>query len=287
VELDRATGGSRLQEIKAAAASAAAARAKWQRLEKGFRDEEIAQAASDYHAAEADATLAEEELSRASPLYRKRMISPAEYDQFRASYDRARNRASTAKTRWQMMKSGGWEPEKREAEALMNQAEANHELLLIGVVEERRMLKAKMDQKLAEIDEVQAQLREAKIRAPARALIDILPVRKGDVLAPNQAVARILKVDDLWIKIFVPETEVGKIRLNENVEVTVDAYPGRRYLGKITYIAAQSEFTPRNIQSIDERRHQVFGIKVRVDDPTAAGVLKSGMSAVVFVPLVS
>jgi HlyD family secretion protein len=184
-----------------------------------------------------------------------------------------------------MMKSGGWEPEKKEAEALTKQAEANHELLQVAIVEERKMLTAKMDQKLAEIDEVSAQLREATVRAPSRAIIDILPVRKGDVLAPNQTVARILKVDDLWIKIFVPETEVGRIRLDQAVEVTVDSYPGRRFQGKVFYIASQSEFTPRNVQSIEERRHQVFAVKVRVDDPAAEGVLKSGMAATMYVKL--
>ena len=65
--------------------------------------------------------------------------------------------------------------------------------------------------------------------------------------------ARILKVDDLWVKIFVPETEIGKVRLDQAVEVTVDSYPDRRFRGKIYYIASQSEFTPRNVQSIDER----------------------------------
>ena len=97
--------------------------------------------------------------------------------------------------------------------------------------------------------------------------------------------ARILKVDDLWVKIFVPETEIGKFRLDQAVEVTVDSYPDRRFKGKIYYIASQSEYTPRNVQSIDERRHQVFAIKVRVDDPAAEGVLKSGMAATVYVPL--
>jgi HlyD family secretion protein len=286
VEIDKANTGSKLQEINAAAAAADAARAKWRRLEKGFRDEEIAQAESDYHALSADLTLYEEELSRAVPLFQRKMISPSEYDQYRANYDRARSRAATAKTKWQMMKSGGWEPEKREAEALMKQAQANLELLQLAIVEERRMLTAKMNQKLAEIDEVSAQLREATIHSPARAIIDILPVRKGDVLAPNQTVARILKVDDLWVKIFIPETEVGNVRLDQAVEVTVDSYPGRRFKGKVYYISSQSEFTPRNVQSIDERRHQVFGIKVRVTDPTVEGILKSGMAATVYVPLV-
>ena len=87
------------------------------------------------------------------------------------------------------------------------------------------------------------------------------------------------------MKVFVPETEIGKLRLDQTVEVTVDSYAGRRFKGKIYYIASQSEFTPRNVQSIDERRHQVFAVKVRVDDPAVEGVLKSGMAATVYVKL--
>ena len=214
------------------------------------------------------------------------MISASEHDQYTATYERLQNRASTLDTRWKMMKySKGWELEVNESKALEAQAAANLKLLQVGLVEERRMLKAKMDQKLAEIDEVNAQLGEAMVRAPSRTIIDILPVRKGDVLTPNQTVARILKVDDLWVKIFVPETEIGKVRLDQAVDVTVDSYPGRRFRGKVYYIASQSEFTPRNVQSIDERRHQVFAVKVRVDDPAIEGVLKSGMAATVYVPL--
>ena len=81
----------------------------------------------------------------------------------------------------------------------------------------------------------------------------------------------------------VPETELGKVKLGQEVEVTNDAYPGRRFPGVIDQIANASEFTPRNVQSADERHHQVFAIKVRVDN--REGVFKSGMAAEVFVPL--
>jgi multidrug resistance efflux pump len=81
----------------------------------------------------------------------------------------------------------------------------------------------------------------------------------------------------------VSEVDLGRIRLGQAVEVSCDAYPKERFRGWITYIASESEFTPRNIQTIDERRHQVFGVKVRVDDPR--GIFKSGMAADVWVPL--
>ena len=88
---------------------------------------------------------------------------------------------------------------------------------------------------------------------------------------------RILKADDLWVKVFIPETELGRVLLGQDVTVTVDSYPGRHFPGRVIQIATQSEFTPRNIQTVDERRHQVFAAKVRIDDPQ--GVFKSGMAA--------
>jgi len=93
----------------------------------------------------------------------------------------------------------------------------------------------------------------------------------------------VLRADDLWVKAYISEIDLGRIRLNQKVEVTSDTYPGKRFEGVITYIASSSEFTPRNVQTIDERRHQVFGFKVRVTD--SQGVFKSGMAADVWLPL--
>ena len=111
----------------------------------------------------------------------------------------------------------------------------------------------------------------------------MLAVRTGDLVPPNQPVLRVLRDDDLWVKVFVPETQLGEIKLGRQVEVTVDSYPGRRIPGTIDQIASVSEFTPRNVQSVDERRHQVFAVKVKVDNRD--GIFKSGMAAEVAIPL--
>ena len=115
-------------------------------------------------------------------------------------------------------------------------------------------------------------------------------VGRGEVfglLGPNGSgkttLIRALRADDLWVKAFVPATELGRLRVGQAVEVAVDSHPGRRFGGEIRFIANVSEFTPRNVQSADERRHQVFAVKVRVADPE--GVFKSGMAAEVFVPV--
>jgi HlyD family secretion protein len=105
----------------------------------------------------------------------------------------------------------------------------------------------------------------------------VLAVRKGDVLPPGAPVARLHRAGDLWIKVFVPETEMGKVAVGQSAEATVDSFPGKRFRGTVSWIAAQAEFTPRNVQSAEERRHQVFAVKVVVADPD--GVFKSGMAA--------
>src|SRR5262249_27562086 len=131
--------------------------------------------------------------------------------------------------------------------------------------------------------EIEANLAEMQVRAPERCLVEVVAVRKGDLVAPNFPILRVLRADDLWVKVYVPETDLGKVRLGQKVTVTNDAYPGRAFDGAIFFIASESEFTPRNVQSVDERRHQVFGIKVHVNDP--GNVFKAGMAAEVTIPL--
>jgi multidrug resistance efflux pump len=168
-----------------------------------------------------------------------------------------------------------------EAEAELARMKAQYQLLESG---NRSEDIAEADAKVAELRgrlrEIDVNLGEVVVRAPEQAVVEVLAVRPGDVVAPNQPLVRVLRTDDLWVKAFVSEIDLGRIRLNQTVEVTVDAYRDRRFQGVVTWIASTSEFTPRNVQSIDERRHQVFAIKVRVDDPQ--GVFKSGMAADVF-----
>jgi multidrug resistance efflux pump len=113
--------------------------------------------------------------------------------------------------------------------------------------------------------------------------VETLAVRPGDLVPAGRQVVLAHRTGDLWVKVFVPSTDLGKLRLGQSVEVAVDSHPGKRFPGQIIHIATSSEFTPRNVQSVDERRHQVFAVKVHVADPE--GVFKSGMAAEVFVPL--
>jgi multidrug resistance efflux pump len=96
-------------------------------------------------------------------------------------------------------------------------------------------------------------------------------------------VLRVLRAEDLWVKVFVPETQYGLVTLGKEVDVTVDSFPGKVLRGVVIQRANISEFTPRNVQSADERRYQEFGVKILVSD--SQGILNAGMAADVAISL--
>jgi HlyD family secretion protein len=105
----------------------------------------------------------------------------------------------------------------------------------------------------------------------------VLDVRPGDLIAPNTPVATLLERDQIYVRIYIPETELGQIHVGQKAEVRVDPFPKTVFDGTVEQINQQAEFLPRNVQTREERVHQVFGIKVRIDD--SSGRVRAGMAA--------
>lgn len=276
--------GARPQEIQSAWAMMLMAFDRWQKAENGFRPEEVRQARDDSKAAEADLKLAQEEFRREEQLVRTTAGKQADYDVARANLNRAKARRQAAQAKLDLYEAGARQEEKAEAAADFMRAYANYDVLAAGNrYEDIEAAEARAAEARGRLHELEANLAESIVRSPGKIRIEVLAVRKGDIVAPNQPILRVLKAEDQWVKIYVPETQLANIRLGQDVGVTMDANPGKRYPGKVIQIASISEFTPRNVQSAEERKHQVFGVKVRVEDPD--GVFKSGMAAEVIVPL--
>jgi multidrug resistance efflux pump len=281
--VDRARNGPRPQEVETGRAAYEAAAARLEKMVSGFREEEKRQIRNELASAEADLDLAREEFDRIRQLYPK-SISRSDYDSAHFSYTRARGRYEAARAKKDLLMAGNRAEDIREAAADWWSATSKYDLLLEGTREEdKREVESRLAQSEAKLREIRTNLREARVTVPKKAVIEVLAVRKGDLVPPNQPILRVLYAEDLWVKVYVPETQLGQVRLNQKVDVTIDSYPDRRFEGTIMQIASISEFTPRNVQSADERRHQVFGIKVRVDN--AHGIFKSGMAAEVQVAL--
>ena len=152
-------------------------------------------------------------------------------------------------------------------------------------------LKARRDQAaaaLAELtagprkEEIEAQLNEMRIAASADSVLEVLSVKAGDVLPPNREVATLVLPHHLWVRVYVPEPWLGHIQLGQTVKVTVDSFTDKTFAGSIEQIARTAEFTPRNVQTVEDRIKQVFGVKVRL--PSDDDRLRAGMAADVYFP---
>ncbi len=282
-ELTKAKNGPRPQEKAEAQAAMEAAKARRDRMLKGWRKEEKEQAEADLAAAKSELDLAQKNFARIEKL--DFQVSQTEYDAAVGRLKTARERYSSAQARKQMIvDAGNREEDKRDAEAQYQQAKAHNDLMQApSRPEDIDAAEAQVKELENKVRELDANLAEAVIRSPGKIVVEVLAVRKGDLVPPNQPVIRALQADERWVKVFVPATELGRIKLGDVVGVTGDSYPNKRFPGTIIQIAAIGEFTPRNVQTLDERRHQVFGVKVRVDD--GGEVFKAGMAAEVYVKL--
>lgn len=141
---------------------------------------------------------------------------------------------------------------------------------------------ARVEQALAQLADMDAQIQEMKIVAPADSILEVLSVKVGDVLPANREVATLILPERLWVRVYVPEPWLGLIKLNETVRVRVDSYPGRDFSGVVEQINRKAEFTPRNVQTVEDRIKQVFGVKIHLENKE--DVLRAGMSADIFFP---
>lgn len=250
-EGDSLTNGQIIAELDAAELPARRDRlaAQLAELVAGPRKEEIAAAKADWEAQLADLALARTNATRSKELFAQNTISATERDQTVSRADLLEKTAAAAKSRY--------------------------DLLLAGTRPEQ------IAQARADLAELNTQLAEMKVTAPSDCTLEVLSVKVGDVLGPNQPVATLL-LPHIWVRVFVPATWLAHIKVGDAATVRVDGFPGRDFSGVVEQVAREAEFTPRNVQTVEERVKQVFGIKVRLDN--SSGDLRAGMSVDVSFP---
>ena len=136
---------------------------------------------------------------------------------------------------------------------------------------------AQLDAAKGKLEQVQSQVDELVIHAPRPARVEALDLRPGDILAPDAIAARLLEPDQRYVRIFVPETQLGLIHVGQKIPVYVDTFPGRAFGAAVDFISDVGEFTPRNLQTEDERADQVFAARLRLEN--GQDVLREGMAA--------
>jgi HlyD family secretion protein len=142
--------------------------------------------------------------------------------------------------------------------------------------------KMRVVQARAQLGDIDAQLAEMQVIAPTDSILEVLLVKIGDVLPANREVATLLLPQHLWVRVFVPEPWLGLIKVGDHVRVRVDSFPNKDFDGVVEQVNRQAEFTPRNVQTVEDRIRQVFGVKVRL--PNNDDRLRAGMAADVYFP---
>ena len=138
--------------------------------------------------------------------------------------------------------------------------------------------RAALEREKSGLQYVRRQRREAVVSAPSDGTIETMDLRPGDLVPANRPVATILEPGQMWVRVYVPEPKVGLVHVGQEASFTVDTFPGRAFKGKVVDVSNQAEYTPRNVQTLDQRSEQVFGVKVEIEP---AAELKPGMAALV------
>lgn len=270
--------GSRPEELAQAKAQAEAA---WMALEEarnGPRRQEIEAARGQYDAANADYEVAKATLARIEKLVRDGVQSRQDYDNAKAAFDRASGQRAAARQNLDMLLAGTRTEEVARAERQYNQAAANYQLVQHGSrKEDIDAARAQLERTRAALEQIDTQLGELEVKAPSDAFIEVLRVRPGDLINPGAPVATLVELNRLWVRVYMPEPELGHAQLGKEVAVTVDTYKNESFKGTIEQIASRGEFTPRNVQTRSEREHQVFALRVRIDNSSHR--LRAGMAA--------
>jgi multidrug resistance efflux pump len=257
--LDKMEKGSRPEEIAEARAAAGTDAT-------GFRSAEVAQSRAELARARADLTNAEQRLKRARELRSQDLVPQQALDdaetaqQTAAAAVQAASRAVNA------------------AEDRLAAAQAVTARVVSGFrSEDVEVARAELARAGGALLEAEARYAEREVRAPADAVIEVLDVRPGDLIAAGKPVAKLLEAGQMYIMVYVPETRIGQVGLGQQAELRVNSFPDVVFPARVEQIRQQAEFLPRNVQTPEERVHQVIGVKLRVD--SADRRLRAGMSA--------
>ena len=272
----KAQRGYRPEEVAEARATAAQAKAEYEQRLNGYRKEDIAAAQADLDRANADEVRARLDAQRYDTLAEKDLVSKQQRDTADAGWKMALAQQQNFQHKLDELRRGYRPEEIAASEARYRQTQATLEKLEHGNrVEDIAAAKGALA-----YDE--ARFRERQVLAPSAASIEVLDVRPGDLIAPNTPIATLLERDQIYVRIYIPETQIGRVHLGQKAQIRVDSFPKQVFDGAVEQINQQAEFLPRNVQTVEERVHQVFGVKVRIDDSSHR--VRAGMAADIVLP---
>jgi len=241
-----------IQEVAGRRAEVNVARAALAEQENGYRKEDIAQARAAMDRVQADADRLRVDFARQQALYKKEVISRREFDASRAAYEGSQASVREARERLVLLQRGPRRETIDQARARLHDAEA-----LLALAETR--------------------LGYAKLASSVNGLVLSKNIEPGEQVAAGTPVVTVGVLDSVWVRAYINETDLGRVKVGQKASVTTDTWPGRKYQGYVSFISSEAEFTPKNVQTEKERVKLVYRIKVVIPNPNRE--LKPGMPA--------
>ena len=277
--LDKLKAGARPEEIAQANARAAQATAVLSETRHGSRVEEVAGAEARVASAQALVDKAALDADRAHRLLASQAIAQAEADAADTSLRTAKAQRDAQQKILDQLRAGSRTEEKQQAAAKVAEAQAAAKLVIAGPrVEDLRAAQAQVEAAQARLAQLDVTIAELEIKAPAAARVEALQLRPGDILGPNATAATLLEDGQLYVRLYVPETEIGRISVGMEVPITVDSFD-HPFKGKVESINTQGEYSPRNLLTAVERADQVFATRSGLVE--GKDQLRAGMAATI------
>ena len=247
--VDHATGDIQLRQAEA---GVDLAQAQLVLLRNGARKEDIQQGEAALTQTEANLRVAQDDAKRMSELAKTGSVTPKQRDDAEARLT--------------------------VAEAQKNAAvETLNKLRRLARPEEIQAAEARLAQARAAADLLAKTIADCTIVSPTAGIVTHKAVEAGELVNPGSTIVTVSELDSVYVMIYLTEQEVGRVRLGDPVEVRIDAFPGKAFSGRITYISPEAEFTPKNVQTKEDRVKLVFGVKVVIENREA--LLKPGLPA--------
>jgi HlyD family secretion protein len=252
-------------------------------LNNGARPQEKLQAKAAVDSTQSEYERSKRDWDRGQALYKNDDISTAQYDQYRNRFESAEAALKNAQEAQALVLAG---PRHEQIEAAQGQTEHARGALKMAeanALEIRRReeqittQRAEIARSRASLALIDSQLADTIAISPVDGVVLVKSADVGEVLAPGTTVVTVGDIDHPWLRGYVNETDLGKVKLGSRARVNTDSYPGKVYNGRVTFISSEAEFTPKQIQTEQERVKLVYRIKIELENPNHE--LKSNMPA--------
>lgn len=259
------------------------AQARLAEMKNGSRPQEIQDAKAAVANAQAEVDRATRDWQRAQVLHKDDDISTAQFDQYRNHFESAEAVLKQAKERYDLVVAG---PRKEVIDVAAGQVEHSRASLRVGEAnrmeltrreQELAMRRAEIERARAQVGMIDSQLEDTVAASPVGGVVLVKSADVGEILAPGTTVVTVGDIEHPWLRGYVNERDLGRVKLGAKVNVTTDSFPGKIYPGRVTFLSSEAEFTPKQIQTDEERVKLVYRVKIELENPHHE--LKSNMPA--------